>query len=205
MATVLRYASGRGIPVAVRGGGHGSDGHAMPGGALVVDPVGSAAATVSRSRASAVRPVSLVWKPCSIRVGTEDTSGGTKPPARGGSSSASGLPWASAISRSRTWSSSGSGLRVVSRILASSSFRPRMTSPGSSSNSFAPCPGRAADSIAMGSVVTRRARKSVTRNDAARHRDAGAADRPGAAAAARTADAIRSTADVARIPSRWRE
>lgn len=37
VATVLRYASDRGIPVAVRGGGHGSDGHAMPGGALVVD------------------------------------------------------------------------------------------------------------------------------------------------------------------------
>ncbi|MER7789621.1 FAD-dependent oxidoreductase [Streptomyces sp. NPDC097640] len=37
VATVLRYASATGTPVAVRGGGHGYDGHAMPGGALVVD------------------------------------------------------------------------------------------------------------------------------------------------------------------------
>jgi FAD/FMN-containing dehydrogenase len=37
VATVLRYASAWNIPVAVRGGGHGSDGYAMPGGALVVD------------------------------------------------------------------------------------------------------------------------------------------------------------------------
>ncbi|MEU4097851.1 FAD-binding oxidoreductase [Streptomyces sp. NPDC026673] len=37
VATVLRYASAHGIPVAVRSGGHGSDGYAMPGGALVVD------------------------------------------------------------------------------------------------------------------------------------------------------------------------
>ncbi|MER5432424.1 FAD-binding oxidoreductase [Streptomyces sp. NPDC002588] len=37
VAAVLRYASAHGIPVAVRGGGHGSDGYAMPGGALVVD------------------------------------------------------------------------------------------------------------------------------------------------------------------------
>lgn len=37
VATVLRHASAHGIPVAVRGGGHGSDGYAMPGGALVVD------------------------------------------------------------------------------------------------------------------------------------------------------------------------
>lgn len=37
IATALRYASAHGIPVAVRGGGHGSDGYAMPGGALVID------------------------------------------------------------------------------------------------------------------------------------------------------------------------
>ncbi|MFI1337501.1 FAD-binding oxidoreductase [Streptomyces sp. NPDC020845] len=37
VATALRYASARDLPVAVRGGGHGSDGHAMPGGALVLD------------------------------------------------------------------------------------------------------------------------------------------------------------------------
>lgn len=37
VAAVLRHASAHGIPVAVRGGGHGSDGYAMPGGALVVD------------------------------------------------------------------------------------------------------------------------------------------------------------------------
>ncbi|MFI1485205.1 FAD-binding oxidoreductase [Streptomyces sp. NPDC020747] len=37
VATALRHASVHGIPVAVRGGGHGSDGYAMPGGALVVD------------------------------------------------------------------------------------------------------------------------------------------------------------------------
>lgn len=37
VAAVLRHASAHDIPVAVRGGGHGSDGYAMPGGALVVD------------------------------------------------------------------------------------------------------------------------------------------------------------------------
>lgn len=37
VAAVLRHAAAHGIPVAVRGGGHGSDGYAMPGGALVVD------------------------------------------------------------------------------------------------------------------------------------------------------------------------
>ncbi|MFJ8955105.1 FAD-binding oxidoreductase [Streptomyces sp. NPDC102381] len=37
VAAALRYASEQRIPVAVRGGGHGSDGHAMPGGALVLD------------------------------------------------------------------------------------------------------------------------------------------------------------------------
>lgn len=37
VAAVLRHASAHGIPVAVRGGGHGSDGYAMPGSALVVD------------------------------------------------------------------------------------------------------------------------------------------------------------------------
>jgi FAD/FMN-containing dehydrogenase len=34
---VMRYASDKGIPVAVRSGGHGVDGSAMPGGALVLD------------------------------------------------------------------------------------------------------------------------------------------------------------------------
>ncbi|MFC9034050.1 FAD-binding oxidoreductase [Streptomyces arboris] len=37
VAAVLRYASAHRVPVAVRGGGHGADGYAMPGGALVVD------------------------------------------------------------------------------------------------------------------------------------------------------------------------
>jgi FAD/FMN-containing dehydrogenase len=46
VATVLRYASARGIPVAVRGGGHGSDGYAMPGGGLVVDLSAMRAVTV---------------------------------------------------------------------------------------------------------------------------------------------------------------
>ncbi|MEU0804954.1 FAD-binding oxidoreductase [Streptomyces sp. NPDC005970] len=49
VATVLRYASATRTPVAVRGGGHGYDGHAMPGGALVVD--------LSALRAIAVDPV----------------------------------------------------------------------------------------------------------------------------------------------------
>ncbi|MCX5096168.1 FAD-binding protein [Streptomyces sp. NBC_00365] len=40
------HASAHGIPVAVRGGGHGSDGHAMPGGALVVDLSATKAVTV---------------------------------------------------------------------------------------------------------------------------------------------------------------
>ena len=34
---VMRYASNKGIPVAMRSGGHGVDGSAMPGGALVLD------------------------------------------------------------------------------------------------------------------------------------------------------------------------
>ncbi|MGW2047696.1 FAD-binding oxidoreductase [Streptomyces sp. NPDC001858] len=46
VATVLRYASAHSIPVAVRGGGHGSDGYAMPGGALVVDLSAMRAITV---------------------------------------------------------------------------------------------------------------------------------------------------------------
>jgi hypothetical protein len=37
VATVMKYASANGIPVAVRGGGHGADGTAMAGGALVLD------------------------------------------------------------------------------------------------------------------------------------------------------------------------
>ncbi|MFD0507620.1 FAD-binding oxidoreductase [Streptomyces chiangmaiensis] len=46
VATVLRYASAHDIPVAVRGGGHGSDGYAMPGGALVIDLSAMRAITV---------------------------------------------------------------------------------------------------------------------------------------------------------------
>ncbi|MGW1886962.1 FAD-binding oxidoreductase [Streptomyces sp. NPDC001970] len=46
VATVLRHASAHAIPVAVRGGGHGSDGYAMPGGALVIDLSGMRAVTV---------------------------------------------------------------------------------------------------------------------------------------------------------------
>jgi FAD/FMN-containing dehydrogenase len=46
VATVLRYASARDIPVAVRGGGHGTDGYAMPGGALVADLSAMRAITV---------------------------------------------------------------------------------------------------------------------------------------------------------------
>lgn len=37
VATTLRYASTRDLPIAVRGGGHSSDGHAMPADALVLD------------------------------------------------------------------------------------------------------------------------------------------------------------------------
>ncbi|MCX4404757.1 MULTISPECIES: FAD-binding oxidoreductase [unclassified Streptomyces] len=46
VATVLRYASAHAIPVAVRSGGHGSDGYAMPGGALVIDVSAMRAVTV---------------------------------------------------------------------------------------------------------------------------------------------------------------
>ncbi|MFD7437324.1 FAD-binding oxidoreductase [Streptomyces sp. NPDC059861] len=46
VAAVLRYASARTVPVAVRGGGHGSDGYAMPGGALVIDLSAMRAVTV---------------------------------------------------------------------------------------------------------------------------------------------------------------
>ncbi|MBA2812988.1 FAD-binding oxidoreductase [Streptomyces sp. KM273126] len=46
VATALRHASARDLPVAVRGGGHGTDGHAMPGGALVLDLSGMREITV---------------------------------------------------------------------------------------------------------------------------------------------------------------
>lgn len=46
VATALRYASAHAVPVAVRSGGHGSDGYAMPGGALVVDLSAMRAVTV---------------------------------------------------------------------------------------------------------------------------------------------------------------
>ncbi|MDX2699523.1 FAD-binding oxidoreductase [Streptomyces ipomoeae] len=46
VATAMRYASARDLPVAVRGGGHGADGHAMPGGALVLDLSGMREITV---------------------------------------------------------------------------------------------------------------------------------------------------------------
>ncbi|MBX3438267.1 MAG: FAD-binding oxidoreductase [Planctomycetaceae bacterium] len=40
VAVALRYASAHDLPVAVRGGGHGFDGTAMPDGALVLDMIG---------------------------------------------------------------------------------------------------------------------------------------------------------------------
>ncbi|MEU5677051.1 MULTISPECIES: FAD-binding oxidoreductase [Streptomyces] len=46
VAAVLRYASANDVPVAVRGGGHGADGHAAAGGALVVDLSGMRAVSV---------------------------------------------------------------------------------------------------------------------------------------------------------------
>ncbi|WP_432192544.1 FAD-binding oxidoreductase [Streptomyces sp. bgisy027] len=46
VAAALRYASARDLPVAVRGGGHGADGYAMPGGALVLDLSGMREITV---------------------------------------------------------------------------------------------------------------------------------------------------------------
>ncbi|MGW1542033.1 FAD-binding oxidoreductase [Streptomyces sp. NPDC002309] len=57
VATVLRYASAHAVPVAVRGGGHGSDGYAMPGGALVVDLSGMRSVTVDpRTRLVRAQP-----------------------------------------------------------------------------------------------------------------------------------------------------
>lgn len=46
VACALRYASTHGLPVAVRGGGHGIDGDAMPAGALVIDLSGLREITV---------------------------------------------------------------------------------------------------------------------------------------------------------------
>ncbi|QOV36675.1 FAD-binding oxidoreductase [Streptomyces ferrugineus] len=46
VAAALRYASARDLPIAVRGGGHGADGYAMPGGALVLDLSGMREITV---------------------------------------------------------------------------------------------------------------------------------------------------------------
>ncbi|ASQ92052.1 FAD-binding oxidoreductase [Streptomyces sp. 11-1-2] len=57
VATVLRHAFARRIPVAVRGGGHGSDGYAMPGGTLVVDLSPMKAITVDpRTRVVRAQP-----------------------------------------------------------------------------------------------------------------------------------------------------
>ena len=49
VATLMRYASDKGIPVAVRSGGHNSDGSAMPDGALVLDMTAMTKLTVDRS------------------------------------------------------------------------------------------------------------------------------------------------------------
>ncbi|RAJ31798.1 FAD/FMN-containing dehydrogenase [Kitasatospora sp. SolWspMP-SS2h] len=46
VVAALQYASARDLPVAVRSGGHGADGHASPGGALVVDLTGLREITV---------------------------------------------------------------------------------------------------------------------------------------------------------------
>ncbi|OXY86096.1 FAD-binding oxidoreductase, partial [Streptomyces diastatochromogenes] len=67
VATVMRYASATGTPVAVRGGGHGYDGHAMPGGALVAD--------LSRLRAVTVDPeTGIVRAQAGVTLGELDAA-----------------------------------------------------------------------------------------------------------------------------------
>lgn len=46
---LMRYASGKGIPVAIRSGGHSSDGTAMPDGALVLDMTAMTNLTLDKS------------------------------------------------------------------------------------------------------------------------------------------------------------
>lgn len=50
VACVMAYANDKGVPVAVRGGGHGIDGMAMPGGALVLDLSGMTGVEVDADR-----------------------------------------------------------------------------------------------------------------------------------------------------------
>jgi FAD/FMN-containing dehydrogenase len=49
VARVMQYATHKGISVAIRSGGHSSDGSAMPGGALVLDMTAMAKLTVNKS------------------------------------------------------------------------------------------------------------------------------------------------------------
>ena len=49
VACVMQYASEKGIPVAIRSGGHSSDGTAMPDGALVLDMTAMTKLTVDKS------------------------------------------------------------------------------------------------------------------------------------------------------------
>lgn len=49
VVSLMRYASEKGIPVAIRSGGHSSDGTAMPDGALVLDMTAMTRLTVDRS------------------------------------------------------------------------------------------------------------------------------------------------------------
>ncbi|WP_329536234.1 FAD-dependent oxidoreductase [Streptomyces sp. NBC_01450] len=61
VATALCHTSAHGIPVAVRGGGHGSDGYAMPGGALVVDLSATKAVTVETQTRVVSGPSAVRW------------------------------------------------------------------------------------------------------------------------------------------------
>jgi len=52
VVVLMRYASEKGIPVAIRSGGHSSDGTAMPDGALVLDMTAMTTRMLDRSTCS---------------------------------------------------------------------------------------------------------------------------------------------------------
>ena len=127
-------------------------------------PVGSAAATSSSSWVSAGRSPERRWNMSSIRRGTLIASGSSNPPARragdalrGSSSSARGLPRASATIRSRTPSSSGVRTAAASSARASLSPSPSRRSSGNPVNEPAP------------PVVARVAQRDQQRHPLGRH------------------------------------
>ncbi len=137
-------------------------------------PVGSAAATRSKSRVDGGSGASRSRKLCSIRPGTAGPPDRPNPPAssagvrpRGSSSSASGLPRVSATIRSRTCSSSGPASTVPSSSCASPSSSPPTASSGRPSRCRSPLGSRTAKTSPTDSAPRRRATKASACAEAA--------------------------------------